>query len=138
MSPNAVKKRIAYWQKLMGLGGWELFFSDVDAAEDSLATTNPEVMTRQACIRLLHGAPDDQVDRLLVHELTHVLLREMTDLYERGIEDRGTEAKGFMEAQWSRFEEGVCERLAFALTGVARVEFNEDAPHHWKHASLVR
>ena len=132
MTSKKIAARIAYWQKRMGLGGWELWLSDHAPDADALATTHPEVTQRQAAICIHPDAPDDQVDRLIVHELAHVLTCEMADLFHRATADHGSEAQAFMEGQWERASEWVMERLASALTGQTRVEFNKDAPPVWK------
>lgn len=138
MTPSQIKKRIVYWQKQMGLGGWELSYSPLPAPEDSLATTSPDVMSRSAVIRFLPNTPNSQYDRLIVHELAHVLLMEMSDLFDRAVGDHQAEAQELLRGQWRRFEEPVCERLAYALTGVERLEFQDDAPDHWKNSETCR
>lgn len=138
MTRAKIIKRIAYWQKVMGLGSWELFLSDHPADDDALANTNPSIETRHAAIRIRKGAPDDQVDRLIVHELTHVALCEMSTAFRQGVEGRSHEAQEILGIAWERAEEWFCERMATAFTGVSRVEFGDDAPEVWKSVTPVR
>lgn len=138
MTPAQIKRRIAYWQRQLGLGGWDISYSPLAPDPDSLATTNPHVITRSAVLRIHPKAPEGQVERLIVHELAHVLFAEMTDLFERSKGAHQEEAQGFLDGQWHRSEEWVCERLASALTGIDPVEFLDDQPDHWKTATLCR
>ena len=138
MTASRLKRRIAYWQKVLGLGSWEISLSEHPADEESLATTHTDGKTRQAALCFKPGTPDGQYDRLIVHELTHVLLMDCRIPFQEAVETRGAEARHILDQAYERGEEFACERLAMALTGIERVEFGYDVPAPWRHVSLVR
>jgi len=138
MTPRQIAKRIAYWQTRLGLGTWDIHYSTETPGHDERASCDFYVVSRSAVIRIAHDAPDHQIDRLIVHELGHVLMAEMHDLFDRTVGDHQAEAQAFLHGQWERAQEWTLERLAYALTGQERVEFGDDIESHWKTATLVR
>lgn len=137
MTPRQISKRIAFWQRTLGLGTWDIHYSPEAPGSDERASCDFYVVSRNAVIRIAKDAPDHQIDRLVIHELGHILMAEMHDLFDRSAGDHQAEARAFLEGQWERSQEWVLERLASALTGQPRVEFGDDVESHWKTARLV-
>lgn len=138
MTRTKLTKRIAYWQDRMGAGGWTLYVSGIEPEHECRANTDIDLINREAAIRIHPLAPDSQIDRLIVHELGHVLMAEMEDLFDRTVGDHQAEAQALLHGQWKRSQEWVLERLASVITGQERREFNPETPEVWKDATPVR
>lgn len=134
MKPRSVAKmnaRIRVWQEALGLGGWQIAYSPVEPDPDARASSQVSVTTRMACVQVQPDAPESQLDREIVHELSHVLLAELAALFEKGIESRGSEARDILEGQWSTGCEQVIERLVDVVTAIPRGEWvHEDGHNH--------
>jgi hypothetical protein len=134
MTPRQIAKRILYWQSKLGLGSWDIRYSPVSPEDDERASCLFDVRTKYGAVCIAKDAPVDQVDRLIVHELLHMLMGEMQDCFDRSVGSHQEEARSFLEGQWLRSQEWVLERLADTLTGSRRIEFGDDVSHVWKAA----
>jgi len=109
---------IEEWAIYLGLAGWEIRFSTLPPSDDDdRGSTDIDCVHRRAVIRLDSNIPASQVDRVLVHELIHVLLADVTDTFNRTAAELAPETAKFLRGDLHRAEEWAIERLADIITG---------------------
>lgn len=120
VTKKAMDAHLRKWTDFMGLGSWTIGYSPDDPDSDEhMADSHSFVPTEMAAIRI-QACPVAQVDRLVVHELTHVLLARMDDLFMKTASDRGSEAKALLEGQWKQETERVVEKIVDCLVDEPR------------------
>jgi len=106
---DAVEK----WQNRLALDNWRLFvgqvWSEEDNDKDALVYRPPAEL--YAIIKINPLAPADQIERLVVHEMLHLVFGPLDDLAENG------QPIGIMEA-YERELERTINMLAQVLTGI--------------------
>jgi hypothetical protein len=131
---DRMNAQIHSWQAFLGLGQWRIAFSTQKVGADERAHADIDLIHRIAAISLRNDLPGNQVDRELVHELAHVAMAELEDLFLRAGADLGKRRRRQFEQQWKRAQEPLCDALADALVGVERMEWIEEP---WRSAFPV-
>lgn len=85
--------------------------------KDSAAQTDIRHHQRSATIRVDDNTPDAQIERVIVHEMAHLMLMDMTDLYNHTLSKAGAAGLGVMDLLAEMIER-ICEQIAEAVTGV--------------------
>lgn len=120
VTKKAMDAHLRKWADYLGLGSWHVAYAPEDPDEDKHAADSHSFPpTEMAAIRL-SPCPVSQVDRLVVHELLHVLNARLEDTFEKAVSDRGSEAKALLEGLWKSEMERVIEKLVDCLTEVPR------------------
>lgn len=111
---------VARWQARLGLSHWRLLVSDRPPDEDdSRSEVDIDRNVLQALLRFDPVLPDDQLERQVVHELVHVRLAELDDVFRQvSVPD------SVPRTWWGRAEEATVEALVVALLpGMSRREY---------------
>jgi len=74
---TTLDKRLAYWQNILSLGGWEIDIREaepphIDQDAGAMVAINSERMIASITIR--SGLSEEEIDHGLVHELIHLWL----------------------------------------------------------------
>jgi hypothetical protein len=116
-----VESRLRTWIDRLGLTAWAITLDwDTPADEGAWAQCWRSNDYDKATIYLCEGWADlgkAEVERLVVHELLHLVTRDLSrahDFVLEAIEDN-VPANNIAVAAWKRAEEGVVDRLSFAL-----------------------
>lgn len=116
-----VAKAIKVWKKRLKLQhiNLELNFDEPPEDEDAIASVNPSPMYDWAMIRFAEGFWEEEelfeVNRVLVHELMHVILRDTEVIFELALRQQSYDARGILQNQWTHATESLVDRLAHRL-----------------------
>lgn len=115
MNRVALIKLVRAWQSTLALDHWRIDIVDESPGDDAYAITwysddydaaelrfNPEWDTWDT----------EQLNRIIAHELLHIHLRDIDQLYGRTVRHLGSEAQSFAQEAFSHEIEGLVDRLA--------------------------
>ena len=105
----------------LGLQGWELHVSIVDAVDDvdSKASCSTSAHYDEMWLKFdkgwLKNATDEEIDRVILHELLHAFMRDFNQVTEDLLDYLGEPHRSSVAAAYKHEEEGMVERLARTL-----------------------
>lgn len=95
------------WQRALRLSEWWVGISDVPCDDmDMRSMVDIDRNLHRAVIRFDATLPNDQMERQIVHELLHVRLAELEDVFRQVVGEDGT-----ADTWWHRAEERTIEAL---------------------------
>jgi hypothetical protein len=103
----------------LGLGHWDLTVRVVEELvdnPDAWATCEPHEMYDSAIIEFVHDIPDEQLDRVIVHELLHIFYRDFWRVIELPTFEVSKGEGALLRSQLRHELEGVVDRMARCLT----------------------
>jgi len=123
---------VARWKTALGLSGWDIRYDPAwTSGPDLLGNISIEYESEVAAIRIHPDTPPVAVERIVLHEMLHILFTDVQDAWEEafnlvGAKPRGKAAKGLMSwlatQQYQRTELSI-NRLVAALLGVPVVVY---------------
>lgn len=116
---------IAHWQVRLGLADWDIRVDPRTPDEGYRAQVEGWATRRMAAIRIHPDAPEEALDRLVVHELLHLWLSQLEDTARPMQEHTPPGVDAAFARDWDRVEHQLIHVLEGALTGVAHVEWGE-------------
>lgn len=116
---------VARWQRALGLEDWRIGVAPIPPTDaDERSSVDIDRNTHVAAVRFDPTLPDDQRERQVVHELLHVRLAELSDVFRQVAEDDEV-----AKTWWHRSEERAIERLTDLLVPhEPRREYRGSAP----------
>lgn len=116
-----VTRAIRVWSKRLKIQHVKvvLNFDEAPEDEDAIASVNPSSMYDYAMIRLSEDFWEEEelfeVNRVLVHELMHVMFRDTDTIFELALRQQSYDARGILQNQWTHATEAIVDRLAHRL-----------------------
>jgi ribosomal protein S9 len=123
------EKRVRWWTRQLrelGLEHWDLHFEYPQADEDVQSTSGRDAQA--TCSVSMHydtayievapstlGLPQHDIDKIIVHELLHVLMRDLTKVHNEMRYLIGGQVGQALDTSLEHEVEGVVERLARAI-----------------------
>ena len=125
--PPWAKESIHYWRDKLLLTSWTIeIFSSPHPADDvnvlGLAELYPEILTAHITLRSdITSEPTAEWERVIIHEMVHVRLAEVTELVREDIlPELGASAARVAGAAFRRAVEPTVESLAHVLWGLEK------------------
>lgn len=117
---------LSVWQTRLGLDGWDIRFAPEWLDEDDGEDANVRFRTDEkvAVVRIRPKVQGANRERLVVHELVHVLLKDYTELANESVARAGKPGFVVMDVLHD-LEEVICNRIATALTGQVWIPTNK-------------
>ena len=114
-----ITEALTFFQQKFRLTDWDIRYTPDNGKKDRDAAAQTDIRhyQRSATIRVDEDVDGDYIDRVIVHELTHLMLSDLTDLYNHTISKTGSVGTGIMDALADMIER-ICEQNAEAFTGV--------------------
>lgn len=127
MTPATLRKRVAYWQKTLkplGLEHWNL---EVDVVEDPSPGATRDASAAVSCSThydtawlefredWLPDAPDEEIDKVIIHELLHVAMRDFDHEADKPEEFLGVVVGEVWQSGMKHAREALVEKLARTL-----------------------
>lgn len=115
------KSRLAYWQKILGLRDWELTVTVCDEAtinakaksDNLLGYIETQRLDKSGTVLILDKRPAEEMERTLVHELTHALLDDMMRDITLALDEMASADKSEVYRERIEFQQ---ERVVRSLT----------------------
>ena len=108
---------LAWWREALRLNEWRVNLVWNDArAWDYFGTVHRAAGRPEASITLWAFLPDlDTIERTCIHELTHLVLMNMTILAEQWRESIPEESRSIYDAQWTEAVEKTVDHVTMML-----------------------
>lgn len=107
------------WQQRLGLGGWDIRLGPLEPSLDERAAEVDPWGEKQAAVMSIRStAPDAGIPADVVHELLHVALDRMDDIFLAAANAAyGEQAREMAKASYREATEQAIEKITKALTG---------------------
>lgn len=103
--------KLRSWQERLALADWHIGVSDVPCDDnETRSSVDIDPILHRALVRFHPTTPRDQIERQIVHELLHVRLSDLENVFNRVVGDDSTAT-----AWWHHGEERMIEALVDAL-----------------------
>lgn len=120
MRDEAIEEAISKWRSRFRLTDWDIrYTSDQTELDDDkpAAQIEYERYRRLATVRVDKDVPDHMIERIIVHEMLHLVLLPWYDLTFHVLAKHGDSALGVMD-HLDEVKERICEQVAEGITGV--------------------
>lgn len=118
-----VHESIAYWSEQLLLSHWELqVVLDPGMDEDVMASCEPHPFYDQATLTFRSDIQDDQIEYNVVHELVHVMLRDLDETTQAVMSILGYSAARGHILRHEHAEENLVDRLARVMLELGKAD----------------
>jgi hypothetical protein len=123
----AFKRRVAFWAerlKPLGLAHWEIDIEVVDEPSPSTlygakaavtCSSNYDLVWMEVAEGWLHDSDLEEIDKVIMHELIHVAMRDLDDSIHRVTQYLGEPAVSVWKEELRHETEGFVDRIARTL-----------------------
>lgn len=118
MTRRQLEARIRQWQSRLGLAPWEIVVEHADEPTDAWATTKSSPQYRRSTLTFdpaLREAGAPKADLIIVHELLHVLMRDVDESFEAVAGQLHPQAVDLAAKRYYHAVEGFVDALAGAI-----------------------
>jgi len=127
MTTASFIRRVTYWQKKLKplrLEHWDIEVEAVDEPSDSVFYSAKAAVTMsshydtvylEVCKAWLPDAEPGDIDKVIIHELIHVAMRDFDDAIHRVEDVLGVPARGIWKEELRHERESLVEQLARTL-----------------------
>lgn len=119
MTQKQVHKLVRDWQRRLGLERWRITLEFSDEPEDFHAQVTPSAQYESAAVIFAPGygaRSDEAVAHTVVHELLHVLLRDVDAVVSAATDQLHPQAAGQIDKRYAHEIEGFVDALARRIT----------------------
>lgn len=124
MTLAALKRRVEYWQGILGLQAWELDVQLLDTVEgdpEKMASCEASKFYESATLRFSRAVLDTPTaDQVIVHELVHVIFRDMEEAWMVATDSMPSSTADMFTDRITHEYEGVVDRLARSFVTLNR------------------